>query len=393
LRVLFTCLPGYGHFNQLVPLARTFDRRGDVVAFATASEFGERVEAAGFLAFPAGLGMAAQMEAARVAYPEQHGLPPGKARFEAFVPRMLAGVAAPARAADLVPLAQWWRPDLIVHDEAELAAPLAARLAGAVWASHSVVLRRPLTMARLSGQMLAPLYRSFGLEPDRLAGLYRYAHLDSCPAGLQLGGAPAPEVNWPIRSLDGLDTVPGEVLPDWIHDLPAGPTVYVTLGTVFNRNREALARLLRGVAALDVNVIATVGADNTAALPPQPAHVRLEAYLPLSLVLPHVDVVVTQGGTSILPALAAGRPLLVAPQGADQFHNADACVASGAALRLLPAELTASTVAAQVRRLLSDSAFSDAARRIRAEMATMPGPDMAAAMLTRVATQREPVRW
>ena len=119
MRVLCTCLPGHGHFNPMLALAQALARSGHEVAFATAADFCPRIQQTGFAAFPAGMPLASQMEEARRRYPEQDGLT-AMERFEQFVPRMLAGVAAPARAADLVPLVGDWKPDLLVHDETEL---------------------------------------------------------------------------------------------------------------------------------------------------------------------------------------------------------------------------------------------------------------------------------
>jgi len=47
--------------------------------------------------------------------------------------------------------------------------------------------------------------------------------------------------------------------------------------------------------------------------------------------------VVTYGGSgTMIGTLAAGLPLLMVPQSADQYSNADRVVASGAGLSLLP---------------------------------------------------------
>lgn len=172
---------------------------------------------------------------------------------------------------------------------------------------------------------------------------------------------------------------------------PDRPTVYVTLGTLFNRNRAVLATLLDGLAGEPVTVIATVGAENVTALAPQPANVHLADYIPLTWLLPRLDVVVTQGGTSILPALGAGLPLLVVPQGADQFHNADACVAAGVGLALQPRDVTPAAVAARVRRLLDEPRFRAAARGVAADIATMPGPEVGVALLERLVAERRPL--
>ncbi len=129
MRALFTCLPGYGHFLPMAPLARAVADAGHELAVATAADFCPRVEKAGFRAFPAGITLAQQLEEAGRRY-EEANLPPSKERFERFVPKMLAGVAAPSRAADLAPMIEEWRPDVVVHDETEFGAPVAAAAAG-----------------------------------------------------------------------------------------------------------------------------------------------------------------------------------------------------------------------------------------------------------------------
>ena len=50
---------------------------------------------------------------------------PGDQRAPYVFPRMFGAALAPAMAADLVPLVREWAPDLLVHEQAELAAPLA----------------------------------------------------------------------------------------------------------------------------------------------------------------------------------------------------------------------------------------------------------------------------
>jgi MGT family glycosyltransferase len=199
-------------------------------------------------------------------------------------------------------------------------------------------------------------------------------------------------VDQPVRNTEDLDTAGDERLPSWVAALAPVPTVYVTLGTVFNRNRRALASILEGVAGLPVNVIATVGhGHDPAALGVVADNVHVERYVPLSLLLAHLDVVVTQGGTSILPALGHGLPLLVLPQGADQFHNAEACLAAGVGRRLLPEELTPDAVRAEVDTLLREPELREAARRVQREIEQMPSPDEIIPLLEALARERRPL--
>jgi UDP:flavonoid glycosyltransferase YjiC (YdhE family) len=101
--------------------------------------------------------------------------------------------------------------------------------------------------------------------------------------------------------------------------------------------------------------------------------------------LSHCDVVVSHGGSgTVLATLAAGLPQLCLPQGADQFLNAAATTAAGAALSLSPGEVTADAVRDAIVRLLADVAVRDAARSISSSIASMPSPDEVAATLSEI---------
>lgn len=392
MRVLCTCLPGHGHFNPMLALAQALRRAGHEVAFATAADFCPRVEKAGFAAFPAGIGLADQMERAARAYPEQAALV-AMERFEQFVPRMLAGVAAPARAADLVPLVRDWAPDVLVHDETELAGPVAAAAAGIPWADQSVGILRPLAMPRLAGEVQAPLCREHGVEPMKFAGMFRWLYLDVAPPTLQSPEIARVATAHPVQNATVDPGTEGEALPAWVDGLPERPVVYVSLGTVFNaRARDVFGAVLEGLRDLPVTLILTIGFENDPAqFGVQPDNVHIERFIPQSLLLPHCDVAVNQGGTAILPILAEGMPLLVLPQGANQFHNAAACEAAGVGRRLLPAEVTSDAVRRDVLALLEEPSYRERAEQVRKELASMPGPDHGVDLLERLVATGEPL--
>ncbi|MDQ2827139.1 MAG: hypothetical protein M3Y04_09310 [Actinomycetota bacterium] len=186
----------------------------------------------------------------------------------------------------------------------------------------------------------------------------------------------------------------GESLPEWVRRLPPDrPVVYVSLGTVFNaKARDVFAAVLEGLRDEPLTAILTIGTDNDPAdFGPQPDHVHIERFIPQSLLLPFCDAVVNQGGTAILPILAHGLPLLVLPQGANQFHNAAACIAAGVGRRLLPGEVSPEAVRRDVRALLDEPALREAARRVQGELAAMPGPERGVALLEQLAVERRPL--
>jgi len=390
LRLLFTCLPGFGHFLPMVPLARASAAAGHDVCFATAAAFCPQVEKAGFEAFAAGLSLPEQMQQAARRYPEQHAMAPGKERFEAFVPRMLAGVAGPARAADLAPIVERLEPDLLVHDETDFGGPLAAAAAGIPYADHSVGFLRPLDMARLAGATLAPLADQWGVDVGEFGGMFRYLYLDVCPPSLQSPEIDEIDVAHQMQNahIDAGD----EQLPDWIGELAPVPTVYVSLGTIFNQKQEVFAAILEALRDENLNVIVTIGGGNDpAALGPQPDNVHVEQFIPQGALLPYCDLAINQGGTAILPLLAAGLPLLVMPQSANQFHNAEACVAAGVGRAILQADVGVASVRREMRALREDPRFRERAEEIARETELMPPPEHGVELLERLARERSRV--
>jgi UDP:flavonoid glycosyltransferase YjiC (YdhE family) len=64
--------------------------------------------------------------------------------------------------------------------------------------------------------------------------------------------------------------------------------------------------------------------------------------------------------------------MLAVPHAADQFENAAASTAAGAARVVMPDELSESAVREATRALLEDPSYRNAARDIAAEIAAMP---------------------
>jgi UDP:flavonoid glycosyltransferase YjiC (YdhE family) len=119
--------------------------------------------------------------------------------------------------------------------------------------------------------------------------------------------------------------------------------------------------------------------------------VIVEQYVPQADVLPFCDAAVSHGGAgSTLAALAHGLPILLLPQGADQFDNAASAAASGAAAVLKPEAVTATAVTAAVRSPLDEPPYSAAAKSVALDIASMPSPEVVVAALTDFASATRP---
>jgi UDP:flavonoid glycosyltransferase YjiC (YdhE family) len=226
---------------------------------------------------------------------------------------------------------------------------------------------------------VAPLWKEVGHEPPPLAGLYKHLYLDICPPSLQFPGIAGVARRQALRPV-AFDAEVGERLPGWFDAMPAVPTVYVTLGTVFNDAQALFGVILEGLRDEPINVIVTVGkAGDPAALGRQPPSVHVERYLPQTLLFSRCDAVVSHGGSgTMLSALSAGLPVLSIPQGADQFRNAERCRTAGVGKALWPHEVSAEAVKQSVRALLGDPSFRAAAAGLRKEIEAMPAPAVVA---------------
>ena len=322
----------------MLPLARALTEAGHDVAFASGEPIAGEAEVEGFTAFRIGLAMDAVEPLARRVRQVAASLPPAQLRPFVFT-ELFVRVELEPRLNDLFELVEQWAPDVLVHDVAEFAAPLVATSVGIPYVEHSYGPAIQDEVIRAAGDATAPFWTSCGLAPHPLAGFYRYLYLDVCPPSLQVHEAVQGACRASVRSRLSHRRPRSR---GWMRSRDL-PIVYITLGTVYNHNLDVFEALLDGLRDEALNIVVTVGRQNDPEmLGRQPSNVHVHQYIPQELLLPHCAAVVTHGGAgSTLGALAFGLPLLVVPQGADHFYNADRVVAAGAAIQLMPDRLTA----------------------------------------------------
>ncbi|MFC0112242.1 glycosyltransferase [Kibdelosporangium aridum] len=175
---------------------------------------------------------------------------------------------------------------------------------------------------------------SLGLpgDPDG-ENLHRAPSFSLLPPSLEVPRAEAgPEVHR-FRVPAAAGSAP---LRDWWANDDA-PLVYATFGTVAAGVPFAAAAfrtVVEALAELPVRVLVTVGDSGDpstwSALPP---NVHVERWVPQQDVLVHAAAMVCHGGTgTVLGGLAAGVPMVVVPQFADQPDNAERVAAVSAGI-------------------------------------------------------------
>jgi MGT family glycosyltransferase len=173
--------------------------------------------------------------------------------------------------------------------------------------------------------------------------------------------------------------------PAWWPDLNGErPVVLVTQGTIAARGDSLFAQALDALRNEDVLVVAApVEAAGSKALQ---ENARTAAFIPFEHLLPHIDVMVTNGGyggTQL--ALTHGVPLVVAGATEDKMEVAARVDWSGAGINLRQENPTSSRIRSAVKQVLANPRFRWNAQRLQNEFARCNAPRRAAELLETLA--------
>lgn len=329
MRFLFGFVGGTGHLAPQLPIARALVADGHDVAFSTYFPMVPEVEAAGFTAFATGPHVAKAPVIKPLLAPDQR-------REDEVLRTVFAGRATRERLASVPEHCEAFAPDVIVCDETDYGAQIAAGRLGIPFAT---ILIGP-TGAFPRPEAVADILPA--LPPPGLV-------LSGFPPGLR--SVPLPDAAHVYRPCEPVDA--------------AGDAIYFTLGTIFIRECGDLPdRVLAGLDGFEV--IETI-----------------TRFVPQAEILPRCRAVVAHGGSgTLVAALAHGLPSVLIPLGADQLVNAAQAEELGFARVLHAIDATPSDIRAAVEDVIADPAYARAARAIRAEIAALPPPESAVQLLT-----------
>ena len=175
-------------------------------------------------------------------------------------------------------------------------------------------------------------------------------------------------------------------LPPWWSELDGDrPVVHVTQGNMYNAGR-LLEPTINALGGEDVIVVATTGGRYASTLKlPVPSNTYVAEYIPHELLLPKVDVMVTNGGYgAVQRALSTGVPLVVAGNTEDKPEVAARVAWSGAGINLRTGAPTVGAVRAAVREVLGDGRYLAAARTLETAFARRDGVAEIAALVDEV---------
>jgi glycosyltransferase (activator-dependent family) len=428
MRILVTVFATKPHLYNLVPMAWAMQAAGHEVRVASHPDLAETITRTGLTAVPVGnaLNMMASLQdkaadAGSVAATWEN-LTSGmiETRAEKLTWNYVLGAFTMACTTDfeyltdrsmlddLVDFARHWKPDLVLWDALTFAGPVAARACGAAHARMLFGLDHIRRMYERYVRLMAeqPAARRDDPVSDWLrgrmdrAGLTFEPHMalelmtgqvtvDPTPQWMQV---PVDGPRLPVRYVpyNGPSTVPA-----WIYDKPERPRVCLSLGVsgreLLGGEFVSVGDLLHALARLDIELIATLNADQLATVDTLPHNVRIVDFVPLNELAPTCAAVIHHGGFGTLGnVLVHGIPSLTIP--APWWDEADLgrhLHRRHAGAYLDPTDLTPDTLTTAVHDLLHDPTYRHNAHTIQHEIRTTPSPAAVTADLERlVARQR-----
>lgn len=396
MRVLFASWAQTGHYQPLVPLGWALRTAGHEVGVLTNPSFVSTVSGSGLTAVPIGPNINVTQElrarfAALSATGVTAGTPgtaPAGVRARDLPQNQMGRVTMSsviegclAMLDDALEFAAHWRPDLVVFEPLGFLGPALAALrrlpsARVLWAPDYTV-----GLQAVTNRLFGAEFERFGLVDVNLTGTVT---LDPCPPRMQLRDDVRRQ---PMRYIG----YPGP-MPPAPHALTVRgerPRIAMTWGTTAHKlglhDAYLAPDILRALSTLDADIVLAVGARELPEFGELPPNVIHAGPVPLRDVLPACDTVVHQGGGgTMMTSLLAGPPQLVVTSHEEPAFNAGRLAATGAGIHLGPGA-DAGEILRHTEILLTDPAYREQARRLRAAAAAMPAPSDVVRVLTDLA--------
>lgn len=145
------------------------------------------------------------------------------------------------------------------------------------------------------------------------------------------------------------------------------PLIYISMGTMLNKNMDLYKACFEAVADLDVQVILSAS-DGINALEKIeiPENINIYRSVPQLKVLAEADLFISHGGmNSVNESMSFAVPMILFPVTGEQTLNARTVVAAGAGL--MPAKLSATILNQAIVKILGDSCFKQKAQKVSSD--------------------------
>lgn len=241
--------------------------------------------------------------------------------------------------------------------------------------NYSAKLRRELGLPQLERSVF-----DFGKDADLYlqAGVpsFDYPRTD-LPESVHYIGASVPE------------PPAGWTPPSWWPELKSGRRVIlVTQGTINNDYDQLIRPAIRALANENALVVVTTGSRpvEDVAMAQLPSNVRVERFIPYKLLMPHVSLLLTNGGFgSVQIALAHGVPVVAIGKTEEKPEIANRVEWSGVGVGLKVRVPSESQIRDAVLRVLTTPTYAARAEALRYELAGLDPATCGADLLEELA--------
>lgn len=428
-RIVVAASAVYGHFAPMRSIAADLVGRGHQVTVLTGSVYRDEVRATG-AAFAAVDGTADFVFAEKAADPERLALPVGPAQLDWDVRNIFLQSVPGQHSALQRVLADTPDEPVVLLAETGFAGALPVML-GAPGHRPAAVVGIGVLPLTISSVDTAPF--GMGLPPDySKEGRARNRELNAAMQNQVLGDAQRlfagvlADLGCPDRPPFFMDAPLSEAdvflqlsveelsyrrtdLPEHVHfigRLPADPgtgtrlphwwadvldserVVVVTQGTLANLDLGKLIEpALEALADERVLVVAATGTDRE--VRGVPANARVTPFIPFELLLPHTDLLITNGGFGgVQQALAHGVPMVLAGQSEDKLESNVRVAATGAAVNLGTDTPSPVDIRKAVDTVLSEPGYRQNAARLQADYAVSDALDVIDTTIRRLVSRR-----
>ena len=426
-RFLIANTPFTGHITTALPIARTLIQRSHDVRWYTGERFRAHVEAVGACFVPMVHAPLIDAETFNRQYPDRAQL--NTVNNVKLYLKHVFGDPMPGQFQDLEVLHHTWTPDVVLADPTFFGVSLYHERYGVPFATCGI------SVLPISSRDTAPV--GLCLPPNnsplgRLRnGVLNWAfeklifadvqrHLREVRARAGFGPThdfyfvalspylylhpTVPAFEYPRSDLSPTVHFIGPLVdnpsqdferPAWWGELGSGRTVvHITQGTTTTDAAQLIAPTIQALAGEELLLVVTTGGKpvESLPLPALPANVRVASFIPHTLLLPYVDVMVTNGGYGgVQAALCHGVPLVVAGGSEEKPEVAMLVQWAGVGLNLRTATPRPEQIRRAVKTILDDGRFAERARMLQREYARYDAPQRAADLLEQLAASGRPV--
>lgn len=316
-KIVFFCIPAYGHTNPTIEVVRELVKRGHQVHYYSFHEFRSRIEEAGAVCIPCDVYM-----------------PPAPKDLDKKVGRDLSSLVdmtvdvTLAMEDKVLSELRAWKPDCIVSDSICIWGKLYAKKLNVPFVCSTTTFAFNQQTAQLMKQSLSELLHMMAGMPRinaRLRQLRRHGYEIRRFYELLQNDNDTETIVYTSKEFQPMSetfsdkftfTGPSIALPKPSGHKKSRPLVYISLGTVLNRQEDFYRSCMEALKSEDLDVIMTVGGrTDVSDLGVIPDNFQIAPRVNQLEVLQEADAFLTHCGmNSVSESLYIGVPMVLFPQ-------------------------------------------------------------------------------